>query len=73
MKKIKNNLMVSLVGITGGLSSVIPAYTCSGGGCVSCYKCMGLPVALLILLLSKNVTKKYIPKDDNTNSAMSDG
>jgi len=28
---------------------------------------------LLILLLAKNVTKKYIPKDDNTNSAMSDG
>lgn len=51
MKGFRNKLLCSAVGASGGLAGILSLSKCSGGGCASCFGCLGMSAGILLVAL----------------------
>jgi|GEM_PF-881334 len=47
MGKIKNKILYSALGVSGGAAGIALASRCSGRACASCFGCAGVGILLL--------------------------
>lgn len=53
MGKVKNKILSSVLGVSGGLAGLTFLPRCSGNTCASCYGCAGAGIVILFIAAIK--------------------
>lgn len=56
MKKYKQQILVGLIGASGGLAGMLPLVRCSGQ-CTACFGCSGIGLGIVILLIGRKIRR----------------
>lgn len=65
MEEIKNKILFSALGISGGAAGIVLSARCSGNACTSCLGCAGIGAGLLLIV----ITKKLVGGQKNNGMA----
>ncbi len=58
MKNMRSKLYGTGIGVAGGLGGLLASAGCSGGGCTSCFGCVGGGVVVLAVTAYTRLKKK---------------